>query len=194
MFFLQLIKPGFDFSELNNTSISSFSLLFNISVSPINVPATTLPLFSVFQHPHSVCMSSSSESSTSTYSNENTSSSSSILSSNLKMVNKRTSNRTLSDPASMNNYIDKLPEENKKILPKPLVNFSLHVIFLLIASLIYQKMVRALQPSYVPHIPGHKKLSTTILDICHEECISSLRSANDYDSILLIDDNASFTK
>lgn len=107
--------PGFDLSELNNTSISSFSSLSNITVSPINDLAMTLPLFSLFQHPGYAYTSSSSGPSCFTYSNKNISSSSSVLSSNLKTSNKSISNQTLSNPASMNSYIDKLSEKVKKL-------------------------------------------------------------------------------
>lgn len=87
------------------------------------------------------------------------------------------------------NYVDKISSKEIDDITDAIGEFffACNIPFNAVTSQYFEKMVKSLRPSYVQHIPGRKKLATTVLDSCYNRCMMSKKRPKEEPSVILID-------
>ncbi|XP_050307479.1 uncharacterized protein LOC126744161 [Anthonomus grandis grandis] len=95
--------------------------------------------------------------------------------------------RQLKQSRKITKYIDVLRENEDEKIDLALAKFifGCNLPFRVVESPLFKNFIRTIRPAYVDHIPGRKKLSTTLLQTCYKECLDSARKEVKSDSVIL---------
>lgn len=117
------------------------------------------------------------------------SSSYSSLSTQSSILGKQHHRSTSKSVPTIKNYFDHVNKKEIDTITEKLGNFffGCNIPFNVVTSKHFKDLIKSLRPAYVPHLPGRKKLSTSILDNCYENSVNSVKKMNNEDSVILID-------
>ncbi|XP_065221822.1 uncharacterized protein LOC135846571 isoform X2 [Planococcus citri] len=92
---------------------------------------------------------------------------------------------------SMQSFADKVTKAQSERITAAVGDFffACNIPFNVVTSKYFENMIRELRPGFVQHIPGRKKLSTTVLDDRYKHHIESVNAKrpNVHESVMLID-------
>ncbi|XP_072400591.1 LOW QUALITY PROTEIN: uncharacterized protein [Diabrotica undecimpunctata] len=118
-----------------------------------------------------------------------TSSSTSYTSTNKRNLFATSQARPAKKSKKITDYMDILQEYEEEKISTALAKFifGCNLPFTVVESPLFKNFIKTIRPAYLDKIPGRKKLCTSLLNKCYEDCIEISRKKVETESVILCD-------